>query len=271
MEKKLNNKLVTVSTINNLTKIGIYKIFHIEKPDKLYIGSASRNNYYKDCQNGFYKRFLEHLRDLENNKHSSKYLQNVVNKYGIEGIRFEIIEIINPKSKDLILKREQYYLDTLLPIYNSSKVARCCSIPYTEERKRKLSIRMKGNKFPEYVYDSLRKPIYQFSKHGNFITTYNSIDEAANKTKVNRASISKCASGSRKLAGNFRWSFIKDPVFNFGTKIYQYNFENVLINTFESLEEIKKNLNINSSTSIRSCFTGKQKQAYGYFWKKEIT
>jgi hypothetical protein len=30
-----------------------------------------------------------------------------------------------------------------------------------------------------------------------------------------------------------------------------------------------KKLNINSSTAIKNCFIGKQKQAYGFIWKKE--
>jgi len=41
------------------------------------------------------------------------------------------------------------------------------------------------------------------------------------------------------------------------------------VQTFDTLEEIKRKLNINSSTAIRNCFSGKQKQAYGFKWIKK--
>ena len=87
---KLLNHVFDVSLLDNLTKLGIYKITHLSKIDVSYIGSASGTFNGKKCQKGFYRRFLEHLRALENEKHDSKYLQNVVNKYGIDGLRFEI-------------------------------------------------------------------------------------------------------------------------------------------------------------------------------------
>lgn len=266
---KLANHTFDMSLLDNLTKLGVYKITHLSKPELFYIGSASGTFKGKNSQKGFYRRFLEHLRNLKNRKHDSRFLQNVVNKYGIEGIRFEIIEIVNTEDRNFILKREQHYLDSLKPAYNSSKTARCPTVPYTCERKQKLSIKMKGKKLPENVYDAVRVPVYQFDKSGNFLNKYNSIQEAANKTKIDRGSISNSIAGKRKSAGGYLWS-ITDSIFvNHKVLIYQYTLENQLIQTFETFEEVKRKLNINSSNAIRNCIAGNYKQAYGFKWIKK--
>ena len=193
--------------LNQLTDSGVYKIYHVAKSDIFYIGSASGNRDVKACQKGFYRRFLEHLHHLEHNKHHSKYLQNVVNKYGIEGLRFEIIEVVDSADRAHILEREQYYLDLLNPNYNSSKVARCPTVPYTEKRKEAVRQKRKGIPFVESAYEKIRKSIYQYDKSNVLIKMYMSIEEASRITGIDRASISKCASGSRKTAGGYLWKF----------------------------------------------------------------
>jgi hypothetical protein len=204
---RLTNKVATPAMLNQLTSLGVYKIYHVAKADVFYIGSASGNRNVKACQKGFYRRFLEHLYYLEHNKHDSKYLQNVVNKYGIEGLRFEIIEVVNSTDRAYILEREQYYLDLLNPGYNSSKIARCPTVVYTEERKEAARQRRKGLPFVESAYEKVRKTVRQYTKDNIFIKEYSSIQTASDETNINRATISKCASGSRKTAGGFKWSF----------------------------------------------------------------
>jgi hypothetical protein len=205
---RLTNKVATPAMLNQLTSLGVYKIYHVAKADVFYIGSASGNRNVKACQKGFYRRFLEHLYYLEHNKHDSKYLQNVVNKYGIEGLRFEIIEVVNSTDRAYILEREQYYLDLLNPGYNSSKIARCPTVVYTEERKEAARQRRKGLPFVESAYEKVRKTVRQYTKDNIFIKEYSSIQTASDETNINRSTISKCASGSRKTAGGFKWSFI---------------------------------------------------------------
>jgi group I intron endonuclease len=266
---KLLNHVFDVSLLDNLTKLGVYKITHLSKTNIFYIGSASGTFNGKKCQKGFYRRFLEHLRALEHKRHDSKYLQNVVNKYGIEGIRFEILEIAETDDRKVILEREQYYLDLLNPAYNSSKTARCPTVEYTPERKQALSRRMKGKKLSDLAYDTIKVPIYQFNKKGGFLNKHSSIQEASNKTNIDRASISNCAAGKRKSAGDYLWSFTDSVFVQHKLLIYQYTLEDQFVQTFDTLEEIKRKLNINSSTAIRNCFSGKQKQAYGFKWIKK--
>lgn len=265
---KLINHVFDVSLLDNLTKVGIYKITHIAKPIEFYIGSASSTFNGKKCQKGFYRRFLEHLRALEHKKHDSKYLQNVVNKYGIEGIRFEIIEIVDSTDRKIILEREQYYLDTLKPTYNSSTIARCPTVPYTVERKKAVSKRMKGRKLPDSVYDIRRIPIFQFTKDGDLVKRYNSGTQASKETNIDRGSINNVALGKRESAGGYLWSFNNSVSVTKNEVIQQFDFAGNLINTYTNLEEVLKMLNITSRTALKNACNGKQYQAYGYQWRK---
>lgn len=77
--------------------IGIYSITNC-KNGKLYIGSS----------NNIYRRWREHKNMLHNNKHHSEHLQRAWNKYGEETFLFEIIEECD---ENILLEREQYYID----------------------------------------------------------------------------------------------------------------------------------------------------------------
>lgn len=81
--------------------ITIYKIIN-KINNKIYIGSAIN----------FEKRKNTHVSLLNKNKHHSNHLQNAWNKHGESNFEFKIIEIIYDKTE--LLKREQYFLDTLL-------------------------------------------------------------------------------------------------------------------------------------------------------------
>ena len=107
--------------------------------DKVYIGSAM----------SFNNRFNGHKSDLNNGKHNNR-LQNFVNKYGIETLIFDVIEII--ENKENLIEREQYWIDYYQSYkskngYNISKTAGStlgCKMP--QSHKDACSKRMKGNK-----------------------------------------------------------------------------------------------------------------------------
>lgn len=92
---------------------GIYKIQSIIKPDRIYIGSSV----------DILKRWEGHIFDLKKNKHRSQRLQNHCNKYGLEDIVFSIVEKFVFISKEHILSREQYYIDSLNPYFCICKIA----------------------------------------------------------------------------------------------------------------------------------------------------
>lgn len=89
----------------NSNKIsGVYCIMNTQNGKK-YIGS-SRN---------IYNRWLKHRANLRGNYHPNSHLQNAWNKYGEGSFHFFIL---CKCSEELLLEREQEYIDKLNPEYN---------------------------------------------------------------------------------------------------------------------------------------------------------
>lgn len=89
---------------NNKNLCGIYCITNTIN-NKVYIGST----------NCFYPRKRQHFLELRGNYHRNPKLQNFVNKYGIETLQFNILEIT--KLEELKAK-EQFYLDNISNKFN---------------------------------------------------------------------------------------------------------------------------------------------------------
>jgi group I intron endonuclease len=104
----------------------IYKILLID--GRCYVGSAT----------SFDARRRRHLHDLRHNKHHSIKLQRAWNKYGEECFVFEVLEWC---EKSDLVKREQFWLDTLQPVFNIELIARSSlGRKHSEETRFKLSI-----------------------------------------------------------------------------------------------------------------------------------
>jgi group I intron endonuclease len=120
---------------------GIYSIVHIES-GKLYIGSALL----------FYKRWSEHKINLLRNRHPNKRLQNSWNKYGEDAFKFEVIEIIDNPTKEILEQREQYWIDYHNSAnrkigFNIRKIAISnLGFKHSEETKQKMRLAHLGKK-----------------------------------------------------------------------------------------------------------------------------
>jgi group I intron endonuclease len=88
-------------------KSGIYQIVNI-KTNERYIG----------CTKNFNSRKANHLYDLRNHKNKNPRLQKAYDDYGEENLAFLRLEYVSG-SKELLLEREQYWIDLLLPEYNA--------------------------------------------------------------------------------------------------------------------------------------------------------
>jgi hypothetical protein len=80
--------------------IGIYKITNLVN-GKIYIGSS------EEIEN----RWNAHFNQLMSEKHINIYLKRAWKKYGEQNFKFEIIEKCD---QEILIQREQYYLNTLL-------------------------------------------------------------------------------------------------------------------------------------------------------------
>ena len=178
----------TNSNFEDIHKIGVYKIYHLHNPSIIYVGSASSCRKWRE---GFKQRWYIHLKSLKQNKHHSPFLQRVVNKYGIENLRFEILEIC---QKEEVLIKEQNWLDLLKPF--KTKGYNTCEIAGNSLGYKMLDEQIKN-----------KKEIYQYDLEGNFIKKYSSLTEAAKITKSRINDIKQCAKYRIKYTNNFIWRY----------------------------------------------------------------
>ena len=92
----------------------------------------------------------------------------------------------------------------------------------SEEHRAKISAATKGENNPNFgkkhsektrqkISDAKpKKPVFQYTKNGQFIAKFNSIREASRVTEISQANISECSQGKRKSAGGYIWQFIEN-------------------------------------------------------------
>ena len=192
---------------------GVYIIWHIDKPTLFYIGGSTR------CIRG---RINCHLNKLRKNKHFNKRLQNIVNKYGLDGIEYKILEKIDSDSYEIIANIEDYYIDLYKQKYGNVINAYSNRIlgSYGSVLGRKnISERMKQNnpmknpKTVEKVQNTLKqKPrlkVRQYDIDGNLVKIWGSTAEASKELDIDSSNICRGCNHNRK-AGNYVWIYDKD-------------------------------------------------------------
>jgi group I intron endonuclease len=106
--------------------------------DRLYVGSTRYT---------MYRRYSAHLNLLKVNKHTCNHLQNFVNKYGVDKLVFEILEIVEDKEK--VLEREQYWIDKYWDsglLFNEVRDAKAPMLgrKHTKEELEKMKLARRG-------------------------------------------------------------------------------------------------------------------------------
>lgn len=115
-------------------KAGIYKI-QSKTTNRFYIGSAK-------CLSD---RIYLHKKLLKEHKHHNTFLQNHYNKYGNDDLLCSVVEYI--EDTNLLIEREQYYIDNLNPEFNICRIAgNKLGTIHTEETKNKMKIKRIGRK-----------------------------------------------------------------------------------------------------------------------------
>lgn len=94
---------------DDLLMTGVYTITS-KSTGRIYVGSASQINGSYSNDIGFHRRWRRHIYELSNNNHNNKFLQSHVNKYGLNDLLFEIIEIYDP---EICEHMELYWINML--------------------------------------------------------------------------------------------------------------------------------------------------------------
>lgn len=133
---------------------GIYKITN-EINGKCYIGSSKHIE----------KRWKEHIRELNKNKHANIFLQSDWNKYGKNLFKFEILEITGEEERYEI---EQSYLDSVKPFYHTNNGY---NINEYSTMKNPSNLRIFKNKFYKLnpFYKSTKSKIKQMLKQDEYM------------------------------------------------------------------------------------------------------
>lgn len=192
-------------------------IYRLSVAEHSYIGS-SKNLYF---------RLREHRHDLQTNQHSNSFLQKVVNKYGLEAVTIDIIELCKIEERT---QREKFWISELQSDMNLKDPVTC---ELSESSKKKLSASLKhayeiGTR--AHYFSNSTIECYDF--FGDYITTFSTKEEAAKAcnisvkdvvnclgaykhgTKANGSSTGKAVNGYR-----FRYTMSRVPPRKFASNI----------------------------------------------------
>lgn len=243
-------------SLEELVQIGVYKIYHVEyKPEEVvYIGSTSvkRGNTIRQ---GFRLRWLTHLKDLKQKSHCNSYLSNIVNKYGIEGLRFEIVEVCEP---DECIEKEQYWID-YYDSYNKG---------YNAAPKASSTL---GFKMYENVVIKRCIPIIQYSLNGDFVKEWKSRADIKRKLgflfnpQFTQKGYQAYGFQWRKKTENYPLKI--EPYKNkLCFKILCYNKEGEFLKEYQSILDASLQLEIPTG-NISRALKSKTGLSYKYIWR----
>lgn len=125
-------------------KTKICGIYAIQKGDRSYIGSSVDITL----------RWRKHRSDLRGGRHHNRHLQNAWNLYGENSFEFVVLEECDA---DVLIKREQHYLDAHLDKYNRSPTAGSqLGIVRSSETRAKISSALMGHEVSPETREKLR-------------------------------------------------------------------------------------------------------------------
>lgn len=222
------------------------------------------NHKYIGSTNDFKRRLMKHRSELRKNKHHSTPLQRAFNKYGEDKFSITILEVCEP-IHDTLIMLEQKYLD-LSPEYNCVK--------YASRKYSKILIRTRTNK--------VKRKVDQYSLDGKYITTFNSIADAAksfSKTRYAsiRTGISKCCNGRLTKTEGYLWKYTTDTRSIYqvckhkkpnGIKVDKLDLKGNYICTYNNMVEAAIDCgSIKNRSAINRVCRGQKRTAFGFKWK----
>ncbi|RFZ78234.1 hypothetical protein DS742_14040 [Lacrimispora amygdalina] len=180
-----------------------------------------------------------------------KLFYKAIQKYGWDNFSHEILED-NIHTQEIANDREKFYIKQ----YKSTN----SEFGY--------NLTNGGNE-----HNCLGKTVFQYSMDGVYIREFNSISDANREFNICEGKISECCNGSRKSAGDYRWSFDKKN--NIGKYIeltnsrivYKYSLSGDFVEKCGTVPDVVKQMGIANGGHISNCCNGTREVAYGFQWK----
>jgi group I intron endonuclease len=124
---------MTTAKIGTNSIPGIYAIYRVGTDD-CYVGQSVNMR----------KRWNTHRQDFRKNRHASRFMQRIFNKYGEEVFEFRVLESCHIED---LTAREQSWMARLRPKYNVCPAAgSCLGYKHSEKTREKHRVDMLGNK-----------------------------------------------------------------------------------------------------------------------------
>lgn len=223
----------------------IYKITN-NINGKIYIGMTSRDVSI---------RFREHLKGA--NRTNTKKIQVVdyaIKKYGKENFSVETLESMSFKLKsELIAKlkdREVFFIHKFSSANN----------------KMGYNITKGGDSCATYQ----EKPVWKYTKDGEFIEEYRSLAEAALANNISKQDLSHCCNKSRSVCvGGFLWSFkgesFRSDTYFKNRNVCKYDLNGNLIKIYTCINDISSDVKMRHR--ITNCCGGYTYNVDGYVYR----
>ncbi len=178
------------------------------------IRNLINKNTYIGSSINLYNRAYTYRCLAKKNKIHNKHLQNAINKYGLDNFEFCKIEAINIENLKpieincLLLKREQYYINLIRPIYNiRSIVDRNIGLTHTNITKLKISEALRkafkcGERKVNRIY-SHNIPVSVFNIKGDILKRFDGLAQCAEYLKVTYQSISYTINSKKRICKSY--------------------------------------------------------------------
>ena len=176
--------------------IGIYGIRNIVN-NKIYIGSS----------NNIERRWKRHTTELNNKKHSNKYLEQAYHKYGSDNFDFIIIEIC---EENMLIEKEIFHIQQYKSLntkfgYNLKLPQKHASLVSSTIYSQNISKRMKGIKpsnFEEMQKNRWRT--IEVYKNGNLYGIYESLRKVEVDLGIPRGNVYNYLKGKTPCIKHFK-------------------------------------------------------------------
>jgi len=173
---------------------GIYRITNLFN-GKIYIGSAV----------DLIDRKKAHISKLNKQNHENEYLQRSWIKYGQDNFKFEIIELVDDKSK--LIEREQYWIDNTNCFERNIGYNLCptAGSPLGLEVSFETREKLRNN-------NKNKREVVQCDMDGNYINEFRSLREVTRQLGYNANSIMLCCKHKYKQFKGYIW-FYRDEYY----------------------------------------------------------
>lgn len=266
----------------------IYKITN-DVNNKVYIGQTRRS---------IAERWSVHKYRFQNKKNCPLY--RAMEKLGVEHFNIELIEEC---PNDKLIEHEKYwikqynsYLDGYngniggdgLHKYDEDEIYKLWDegLTVTEIKKKygisKQILRKILQKYEPYLTEkeeryllsrsrikSKSRAVRQYSLEGELICEYPSIAEASRQTGAHKMAIIHSCQENFRTAKGYRWKYVNEnddiPFKKRKLPVNQFDLEGNLINSFESLTDVSRKMDINESSLSQAIKKGVKYK--GYIWK----